>query len=183
MPVQQIVAEVAALSQADPATCDRAGIADLVAKLARVRGRLDAIEATVARRAAELAADGSGDPAAAVLAGGGRRSGRDARAAAARGDICAAIPELHDALASGTVSAGHVDAVARAAAHLDDTGKADLAALGESLVAGRGRRRWRRSNARSATSNDAYHATTASAGRNRCAGNDHCAAGSTTRPG
>ena len=173
MPAHPIVAEVATLAVADPATCDRVALAELVATALRARGWLDSVDATIAVRAAELAAEGSGDPAAAVLAGGGRRSGREGRAAAARGDICLAMPELHDALASGTVSAGHVDAIARAASNLDDAGKADLAALGESLV-----------DAAAASSVETFERhvrdlerrlsrDAASAGRNGCAGNDH----------
>ena len=134
MPAHPIVAEVAALSQVDPATCDRAGIAELVADIAHVRGWLDSLEGCAAAQAARLAADGSGDPAAAVLAGAGRRSSREAKTVAARGDACASMPEWHDALAAGAVSAGHVDAIARAAGDLDDSGRADLAELSESLV-------------------------------------------------
>ena len=74
MAAHPIVAEVAALAQVDPATCDRAGIAKLVADIAHVRGWLDSLEGGAAAQAARLAADGSGDPAAAVLAGAGRRS-------------------------------------------------------------------------------------------------------------
>ena len=134
MPAHPIVAEVATLAVADPATCDRAQIAELVARSLAVRGWLDSFDGRLAIRSAQEAADGSSDPAAAVLAGAGRRSGRDAKAVVARGEICQQMPELHDALAAATVSAGHVDAIARAASDLDESGRADLAALAEPLI-------------------------------------------------
>jgi hypothetical protein len=130
MPAIPITASVATLAVADPASCDRAALAELAAEALRVRGWLDAFEASIAAAAAHLA-----EPADVVLAADGRRSGRDARAAAERGVACELMPELHSALAAGTVSAGHVDAVARAAGRLDDDARDDLVALAGTLVA------------------------------------------------
>jgi hypothetical protein len=124
---------VTTLTAADPATCDRTGLAQLVALSQQVRAWLDAIDASVAARAAQLAAEGRCEPAAAVLTG--RRSARDGDAAARRGEVCALLPGLHDALAAGEVSAGHADAVVRAAQSLDEAGRAELAALEETVVA------------------------------------------------
>jgi Domain of unknown function (DUF222) len=84
--------------------------------------------------AARLAADGRGEAAATVLAGGGRRAKRDAEAAAERGTVCASMPRVSEALADGTVSAGHVDAIVNAARHLDDDGKAELVERSAVLV-------------------------------------------------
>ena len=69
-----------------------------------------------------------------MLAGGGRRSKRDAEAAAARGAVCQRMPQLGAALADGTIGAGHVDAVAKAARHLDDDATAELAEHAAALV-------------------------------------------------
>ena len=48
--------------------------------------------------------------------------------------MCADLPGLFDALASGAVSSGHVDAVARLAGRLDDTGRAELRDLESAIV-------------------------------------------------
>ncbi len=53
-----VVAEVTVLAQADPATCDRGALADLVARSQRVRSWLDAFDARVALAAARLAEQG-----------------------------------------------------------------------------------------------------------------------------
>jgi hypothetical protein len=44
------------------------------------------------------------------------------------------MPEVHAALAAGTVSAGHADAIARAGRRLDEAGRGELAALECELV-------------------------------------------------
>ena len=65
----------------------------------RVRGWLDGIDAGIASQASRLAAAGRSADAATVLGGGGRRSRRDAEAAAARGTVCARLPAFGAALA------------------------------------------------------------------------------------
>jgi Domain of unknown function (DUF222) len=119
---------------ADPDQCERDGLALLVRRSLRVRGWLDALDARVAARATRLADEDNAADAATVLGGGGRRSRRDAEAVAARGGVCERMPALGEALADGTVTANHVDAVVNAARHLDDDGKARLADHAESLV-------------------------------------------------
>ena len=131
---QTVVVTMWELAAADPLACDRHELAGLAAQAQRVRGWLDAFDARIALRAAQLAEEGSCEPAASVLAGGGRRASRDAETAARRAGVCEQMPGLHDALAGGEVSAGHVDAVARAAAQLDDAGRAELRVLEASLV-------------------------------------------------
>ena len=69
-----------------------------------------------------------------MLAGGGRRSKRDAEAAAARGAVLDRMPQLGEALSDGSIGAGHVDAVVGAARQLDDDAKAELAQHAEALV-------------------------------------------------
>src|SRR5688500_4340622 len=83
--------------------CDPVALSELVGLVRQVRSWLDAVEATIATRAARLSAPE-------VLMPG--RAPRDVRVVAARGAICDEVPALHDALASGTVAAGHVDAIA-----------------------------------------------------------------------
>ena len=85
-------------------------------------------------RAARLASEGRSADAATVLAGGGRRAKRDADAAAERGTVCERMPDVGAALADGTLTAGHVDALAKAARQLDDDGRGRLAEHQQSLV-------------------------------------------------
>jgi len=106
-----------------------------VAATNRVRGWLDALDVRIALRAGDLAVQGSCAPAADVLAGGGRRCARDADTAARRSTVCDQLPHLHDALADGAVSAGHVDVIARTATTLSDAGRAQLADLETAIIA------------------------------------------------
>ena len=125
----------AGLLGADPSACDRGGLAELVARSQRVRAWLDAFDTRIAIQAAMLAAKGESESAGSVLAGQGRRSQRDAEAAASRAGVCDSMPKVHDALADGSISAGHVDAIANATASLDnDDARAQLADLEDSLV-------------------------------------------------
>jgi HNH endonuclease len=123
------------LAATDPARCAAASdVASLVHDVQGVRAWLDAYEARCARRASELAAAGAGAPVGEVLADGGRRRGRDAAVAAARAEVLTDVPAFQAALEAGVVSAGHVDAVARAAKRLPEGERAALMSLGPSLV-------------------------------------------------
>ena len=51
-----------------------------------------------------------------------------------RATVCVAMPEVHEALAAGTVSAGHDDAIARAVNRLDDAERSELATMAPTLV-------------------------------------------------
>ena len=55
-----------------------------------------------------------------------------------RAAVCASMPDVHAALSAGMVSAGHADAIARAANRLDADERAELAAMAPTLF---GRRR------------------------------------------
>ncbi len=122
------------LLEADPACCERDELAGLIRRSNRVRGWLDAFDARVALRARQLADDGRCESPASMLADEGRRAGKDAEAAATRAAVCVEMPGFHDALAAGAVSAGHVDAVARATAQLTDAGRSELTTHADSLV-------------------------------------------------
>ena len=118
-----IVGTVATLSVADPSACDRVTATELLARVSEVRSWLDAVEAALVGRVDET-----------VLGGDGRRSSRETRTVAARGAVCADMPALHDALASGTVATGHVDAVARVAGQVDDAVRSQLVEQAGELV-------------------------------------------------
>jgi Domain of unknown function (DUF222) len=121
------------LAGADPATCDRAGLVELVRTSQRLRGWLDAFDARIALHTGRLA-DHEPAAAAAIFAGDGRRSAKDAEAVGRRAEVCALLPAVHDALAAGAVSAGHADALAQVAGGLDDSGRSQLQALESTLV-------------------------------------------------
>ena len=106
-----VVALAAELAAADPAVCDRRGLAGIVKSSQRLRGWLDALDVRIALQASRLAEQGGCEAPAAVLAGDGRRSAKAAEAAAGRAGVCDLLPGVHDALAVGEVSAGHADAV------------------------------------------------------------------------
>ena len=112
---------------AEPEEKNRDGLDGLVRRSLRLRGWLDSLDTRIAVRAARLASEGRSADAATVLAGGGRRAKRDADAAAERGTVCERMPDVGAALADGTLTAGHVDALAKAARQLDDDGRGRLA--------------------------------------------------------
>jgi Domain of unknown function (DUF222) len=131
MNVESVLREVA---ETDPATCDSTALAVLTSAIHRVQCWLDALNAAVAVRADELAAEGAGGPACMVLTDGGRRSSRQAAVVTERATVCASMPAVHAALSAGTVSAGHADAIARAGHRFDERGRVELAALECELV-------------------------------------------------
>src|SRR5215207_2840912 len=116
--VIELVREIAAT---DPTTCDAAELRSLASGAHRVRCWLDAVDAAVVSRSAELAS------------AGGRRSSREADVIAERAAVCTSMPEVHAAMADGTLSAGHADAIARAANRLDTDERVELAAQAPSL--------------------------------------------------
>jgi hypothetical protein len=117
-----VVGLVATLAAADPAGVDEADVPALVAMSLQLRGWLDAFDASLASRPGV------------DLSGGGRRSAREVEQVHARASVCAAMPDVHAALAAGVVSVGHVDAIARAADRLEPAERDDLAALAPQLV-------------------------------------------------
>ena len=121
---------------------------------------------------------------AAVLTGDGRRSVKDAEAAAGRAGVCDLLPGVHDALAGGDVSAGHADALARVARDLDDTGRSQLQEL--EADAGRVGDHVQRGSVRTGDAGpgaDPGRVMTGSPTINGCGGNARCAGGWTATPG
>jgi hypothetical protein len=123
------VAAAATLAAADLDTCDQASLADLASLALTQRAWLDAFDASLATAAARLDV-----PAAELLACDGRRRTRDAEVIVDRGAVLQSMPELHDALAAGEVSAGHVDAIVRVAGRLTDTERPGLVELAPALL-------------------------------------------------
>jgi hypothetical protein len=115
------------LASTDIATMDRAGLSDIAAARRLVVGFCDQIDLAVARRSRELEAEGKSESASDVLREGGRRSNRDAAAAAGRAETAEQLPSFGDALGEGTVTSGHLDALRNATARLTDEQKATFA--------------------------------------------------------
>jgi hypothetical protein len=72
--VDRIVALARQVACAAPETCDRVALGELTRGVSQLRAMCDALDARVARRAAELAAAGESEP-----AEGGRRDVRSPR--------------------------------------------------------------------------------------------------------
>ena len=121
------------LAATDFGQCDRAGLDAAMAKWRTVQGVNDAFRIAIGRRGRQLAAEGRSECAEDVLSDHGRCSTRDARAAAEREQACAAMPTFEHAVATGSVSSGHVDALAAAAHGLSDTARAEFESHADTL--------------------------------------------------
>jgi hypothetical protein len=92
---------------------DRRGLCDAAASSGRLRAALDAFDARIASAVSRL--DDGGAGASVVLRGASKCSQREADRRARRADALVALPSAADALAAGTITAEHVDTLARAA--------------------------------------------------------------------
>lgn len=119
--------DIELLTEAMRSSFDDVGqLESALAGVGRVRGRLDAVEARLIRRAEELAAIGTGDGAAVVLRSGQRVSRRQVDRITERAATLAAAPVFEAALDRGAVAADHVDALTRAAASLPEECRGEL---------------------------------------------------------
>lgn len=125
---------IAGLRAADPAVMDRDELAAIVDCLRQVRSWCDAIEVKVSRRTRELAAEGRAEAPEHLLTGGGRGRSKDAHHAGEREQVCGQMPSFEEALASGDVTAAHVDALTHATKHLDEVTRAEFIACEEDLL-------------------------------------------------
>lgn len=87
-----------------------------------------------ARRADDLAATGVGPGAEGLLAAAGAVSASGVRAETARAGVAGDLPAFAAALSSGSISAAHVDAVARALNQATDAERAELLDQGDALL-------------------------------------------------
>lgn len=126
---------VDALLELDPAGCDRSGLDQAVELTAKLRSWLDAVDVAIARQVRTLSTSAADPSPTEVLGNQGRRSKRESRAASERSSVCDRMPGFEEALVEGTVSAGHLDAIAQASRGLDDAAKAALDGFAADLVA------------------------------------------------
>jgi hypothetical protein len=116
----------AALRAADPDVMDRDELAEIAKRIAQHVSWLDSVKVRVTRRQRALADEGRAEAPKDLLAREGGQSGRDARTADDREKVCTALPTFEEALATGGVAAGHVDAIASAIRDLDQITAAEF---------------------------------------------------------
>jgi hypothetical protein len=131
---EELLATVERLNDIELDLLDRDELAAIVAASARVRGWLDAVDLRCSRRGRTLADAGEAEPAASMLANKGNRTNRDARQISRREKVAEAMPSLEDGLSAGTVSAGHLDAIANATRNASPEVRAAFAAHEDELV-------------------------------------------------
>ena len=131
-PPDALYAEVRAT---DPDVLDADALGAHLGRLAQLRAWVDAEQVRTTRAQRRLAQHGRATDPANSLARHGRQSSKEARAASERETVCTAMPSFEEALAAGSVSAGHVDAVAAATRGLDETETAEFIAEADSLLA------------------------------------------------
>jgi hypothetical protein len=125
----------AALRAADPDVMDRDELVELTGLIAAHKAWCEALQVRATRRQRQLADEGRSEPPRDTLCRDGRRSARDAKTADERERVCTAMPAFEDALATGTVAAGHVDAIANATRQLDEQARAEFTAHADGLLA------------------------------------------------
>jgi HNH endonuclease len=124
----------AVLRAADPDVMDRDELAEMAKRIAQHASWLDSVKVRVTRRQRALADEGRAEAPRDLLAREGGQSGRDARTADDREKVCTALPSFEEALASGDVTSGHVDALAAAVRDLDQVTAAEFFSNSDSLL-------------------------------------------------
>ena len=118
----------------DPDVLDADGLAGYTMKIAELKAWCDSRQVRATRRQRALADEGRATDPQHSLTRDGRQSSKDAKTASERETVCTAMPGFEDALAAGSVSTGHVDAVAAATRNLDDEASAEFVAEADSLL-------------------------------------------------
>jgi hypothetical protein len=120
MTIQSVSATVVLLLAAEPDVANRDEVAAIVRRSREVQSWLDSINVACARRTRVLAAVGEAEPAESLLSDGGLRPSKESAVINKRVPACDAMPAFEAALAAGSISGGHVDAVAAVLGRLDD---------------------------------------------------------------
>jgi len=125
----------AALRAADPDVMDRDELAELTRQIAAHKAWCEALQVRTTRRQRQLANEGRSESPRDILTHHGGQSAKDARTIDERERVCSTLPGFEDALADGTVAAGHVDAIAAATRNLDEPSLAAFNAHAIGLLA------------------------------------------------
>jgi hypothetical protein len=120
---------------ADPDVMGSDELAELTGRVAQLRSWCESVQVRATRRQRQLADEGRADEPRNTMCREGRRSAKDARAAAERERVCTSIPGVEEALNDGAIASGHVDALAQATSRLDDSLQAEFAACADDLLA------------------------------------------------
>jgi Domain of unknown function (DUF222) len=141
MTTHSVSATVALLLAAEPDVADRDEVAAIVRRSREVQSWLDAINVACACRIRALAAVGAAEPAESLLSDGGQRPSKESAVINKRVPACDAMPMFEVALAAGSISSGHVDAVAAVLGRLDDEIRSAFIAEQERLLGAAQRQR------------------------------------------
>ena len=118
----------------DPDVLDADEVDSFIRHVADLKAWCDARLVRATRRQRALAAEGRAADPRSSLCNHGRTSSKEAAAAAGREEVCTTMPAFEDALVDGTVSAGHVDAIAAATKDLDDAERSEFVGEADSLL-------------------------------------------------
>jgi hypothetical protein len=110
-------------------------LAELTRQIAGLKAWCEALQVRVTRRQRQLASEGRAEPPRDNLFRNGRQSAEDAKASDEREQVCTGMPQFEDALATGAVTAGHLDAIANATRNLDEPAMAEFASHADGLLA------------------------------------------------
>jgi hypothetical protein len=132
---QFVIEAVERVAAIDAAVADSATCAAVLADLRRSRGWIDAVESRFTSRTRQLTDTAGAPPAAAQHTRHGGVSAAEGRRKERRSKAIEQAPSFGEALATGTIGAEHVDALANATATLDDTIKTELLADEATLLA------------------------------------------------
>lgn len=108
------------LMEVDVDTLDRGELDTVVAMSSRLRGWHDSFDLRCAHRAGTLQQQGKSAGAEAMFNRVGKRSSTEGSTISKRAEVSEQLPAFGDGLATGEVSAGHLDAIARVRIRLDD---------------------------------------------------------------
>lgn len=129
-----VLAAFEALERADISAADSVVCAELLGQAKRLRGWVDSVEAQVTSRIRLLHATAGAAPAADLHTRCGGVSSAEGKRKERRSETIDEAPSFGAALATGSIGAEHVDALANATARLDDHTKAALLDLEHDLL-------------------------------------------------
>ena len=133
-PADRVDAWFVSVRDTDPDVLDADELDEFITRVAELRAWCDARQVRATRRQRALASEGRAAEPRSSLTNHGRTSGKDAATADQREQVCADLPGFEDALADGTIAAGHVDAIAAATKGLDDAERAELYGEADTLL-------------------------------------------------
>ncbi len=113
---------------------DPGALHEIVAASRLVQRSVAGLLVRAAQRADELAAGGTGPGVEGTLTGAGEVAASAVRAEAARAGAASDLPSFAEALSSGSIGTGHLDAVARALGQASDSERSELVGQGDALL-------------------------------------------------